>query len=154
MQLEQPHAIGDGRPALADLLRNVLLPQAEFLGEPGEGERFFNRVEVLALEVLDERQLQHLLVGRGPDDAGASERPTSLAARQRRSPAISSNFSRRCRTMSGWMMPCSRIESTSSRSFSPRNSVRGCSGVGTMSSSLICCTRSPSSGTGVGEATR
>ena len=83
VQFQQPHAIGDRRAALADFLRDILLPQAEFLGQPREGQRFFDRVQVLALQVLDERELQHLLVGRRADN-GRRLQQADLA---RRAPA-------------------------------------------------------------------
>ena len=50
--------------------------------------------------------------------------------------------------MSGCTMPCSRMESASSRSASAEKSLRGCSGHGRMRSSGTRCTRSRVSGAG------
>ena len=49
-------------------MRDVFLPQAEFAREPRKGFRLFDRIEILALEVLDERELEDVLVGRLADD--------------------------------------------------------------------------------------
>ena len=77
-QLQQPHAIGHGRATLADFLRDVFLAQAKFLGEAGEGVRFFDRVEVFALEILDERELEDILVGSFADDDRRFHEPNLL----------------------------------------------------------------------------
>jgi hypothetical protein len=50
--------IRDRRAILADGARDVLLLQVKFVGEPPVGEGLFNRVEVLALDVLDQGHLQ------------------------------------------------------------------------------------------------
>jgi len=97
MKIEQAHAIGNGGAALAHLLGDVFLAQAKFPGQAREGVCFFDRVEVLALEVFDEGQLEDILVGSFADDDGRFRQ----AARQRRSPAINSNLSPRSRAMSG-----------------------------------------------------
>src|SRR5258708_40306971 len=47
--------------------------------------------------------------------------------------------------MSGWMIPCSRIESTSSCNWSALNAFRGWSGPGTISVRGTRSTRSPGS---------
>src|SRR5712671_3576143 len=62
--------------------------------------------------------------------AGIFKIPASCAARQRRSPAINSNFSPSfsLRTMTGWTMPFSRIDST--RPSSDPKSLRGWYGLG------------------------
>ena len=59
------------------------------------------------------------------DAMPTSVRPASCAARQRRSPAMSSKLLPCGRTMSGWTMPCSLMESASSRSVSGGKSLRG-----------------------------
>src|SRR5712692_9949201 len=81
--------------------------------------------------------------------AGIRWTPASCAARQRRSPAISRKPSASCRTMTGWMMPFSRIELTSPSM--PPKSVRGCRGLGWIRSvSSIRRPVSPFSRTGSG----
>ena len=57
-QLQQAEEVRDRRAILADGARDVLLLQVKLVGEPPVGEGLFNRVEVLALDVLDERHLQ------------------------------------------------------------------------------------------------
>ena len=51
--------------------------------EPRKGARLFDRVEVFALEVLDERELQHVLIGRFADNDRRLRQPRPL----RRPPA-------------------------------------------------------------------
>ena len=109
VKLEEPHAIGDGGAALADLLRDVLLAKTEFAREPRESEGLFDRVQVLALQIFDEREFEHFLVRCGADDCRGLGEADFAAARQRRSPAMNSYLSIRFRTISGWMIPCSRM---------------------------------------------
>ena len=56
-QLEQAQRVGHRRAVLADPLRQLLLRVAELVDEPLVGLGLFDRVEVLALQVLDEREL-------------------------------------------------------------------------------------------------
>ena len=69
-QFQQAHGVGDGGAAFADFLGNFVLFQAEFLGKALVGDGFFDRVEVLALDVFDEGELEHLLVPGLADDHG------------------------------------------------------------------------------------
>ncbi len=48
---------------LADRCRDLLLRQAELVGQPPVRQCFIDGVQVFALNVLDERQLEQLLVG-------------------------------------------------------------------------------------------
>lgn len=73
VEIEQPHAVRDGGAALADLLRDVLLPQTKLPRESRKRPRFFDRVEVLALEVLDEGQLEDILIRGLANDDGRVE---------------------------------------------------------------------------------
>ena len=57
VEIEQSHRVGDRGAALADFLCNVFLPHPELTGEPGISLRFFNRIEVGALKILDQRGL-------------------------------------------------------------------------------------------------
>src|ERR1017187_6185251 len=77
---------------------------------------------------------------------GTSGRLSSCAARQRRSPAMSSKNPLRSRTMSGCTMPCSRMESASSCNASAANSLRGCKAEGRMRFNATRWTRSRLSG--------
>ncbi len=62
-QLGQPHHIGDVAAALADDFRDLFLAVFEILGERVIAERLFHRVEVFALHVLDDRDLERMGVG-------------------------------------------------------------------------------------------
>ncbi len=84
----------DGRAVLAEPRRERLLRVAVLLHQAVERLGELDRVQVLALDVLDERELERLRLGRRP-----SRRPAPRAARrfwlarQRRSPAMISNWS-------------------------------------------------------------
>ena len=71
--------------------RQVVVGEPEVLDELLVGGRLLERVEVLAVEVLDQGLLERGVVGRDlAPRAGIVCSPARLAARQRRSPAISS----------------------------------------------------------------
>ncbi len=82
--------------------------------------------------------------------AGIVSRPSSLVARRRRSPMISSYLSG-CpaigRTTIGCSTPTSRMLATSSSSASRSNSVRGCAAFGTMSAGERFASRAPGTAT-------
>ncbi len=59
-QLEQPQEVRHRRPLLADTLRDLLLRQSELFVELVIGVRLFDRVQVLTLDVLDERDLERV----------------------------------------------------------------------------------------------
>ena len=73
----------------ADPRGDLLVGVAELVDELPVGERGLDRVEVLALEVLDERELELLVVGELADDrrdplqAGRDRRPAGGARRRR-----------------------------------------------------------------------
>ena len=56
-QPQQPHVVGDRRAILADGGRDRFLRQLEFVGQPPVGLRFFDRIQIVALDVFDERDL-------------------------------------------------------------------------------------------------
>ena len=60
-QLQQPHEVGDRAPVLPDGCGNLVLGQTELVSQPPIRQRLVHRVQVLALDVLDERQLEQLL---------------------------------------------------------------------------------------------
>ncbi len=65
----QRQRLGDRRPRLPELPRHVLVRVAALLRELLQRLRLFERRQVLALEVLDQRQLHHLdVVGLAHDD--------------------------------------------------------------------------------------
>ena len=75
-ELEQAERVGDGRSRATDPLGEVVLGEPELLDELAVGVGGLDRVEVLALEVLDERELELLAIGqlahdrRDPLEAG------------------------------------------------------------------------------------
>src|ERR1019366_1961383 len=69
-ELEEAQEVGDGGAVLAGTLRHLLLGEAEFAGEAMKGAGLLDRIEVLALEVLDDGDFHGLLVGDLADDGG------------------------------------------------------------------------------------
>ncbi len=59
-QIEQPQRVADGDPALADLAGDRLVRQSEPIDELAVGEGGVDRVQILSLEVLDERELERV----------------------------------------------------------------------------------------------
>ena len=74
---EKPKRLRHRNAVLADLLRDLLMREPKFFGQPLETAGLFNGVQVRALKVLDEAKDELRVVAR-------------RAARQRRSPAMSS----------------------------------------------------------------
>ena len=70
LQIEQTERVGDVRAALADGFGNFFLCQIVGFCHRVQAFGFFNRIEVLALHVLDDREEHILPVGQFPDDAG------------------------------------------------------------------------------------
>ena len=87
-QQQQAHGVGDGDAALPDLQSHVGLREPEVLGEALIGLRLLQRVQVGALQVFDQRQLQRLPVETSLTTTGTRSRPAIFAARQRRSPTM------------------------------------------------------------------
>ena len=90
-QAQQAERVGDGGAGLADAGGDLLLGQAELLLQGGVGLGLFQRVQVAALEVLDQGQLEQLAVvghlrarPRGPLQARpAGGAPAALAGDDR-----------------------------------------------------------------------
>ena len=79
-QLQQAQGIGDGDAALADAPGNLLLRMAAELHEAAVAARLIDRIEVGALQVFHERQLQVLdPLGRAYD--GRNGRQSGKASR-------------------------------------------------------------------------
>ena len=115
--------------ALADDLGQLLLGVAEALDQLAIAGRLLDRVEVGALHVLDDRELEHFLVVELAHDdrhrvqAGLLRRaPAALAGDDLVAAARASG-----RTMIGCTRPLERIDSASSASSSSRKSLRGLS---------------------------
>ncbi len=88
-QLEQAQQVGHRGARATDGIRGLLMRDAEFADEAFERARLFERIQVLALDVLDERHRDGGFVGHLADDAPeSSASPAICAARQRRSPAM------------------------------------------------------------------
>ena len=79
-EVEQAERVRDGRARLADALGDVLLGEPELVDQLAVGQRLVDRVEVRALQVLDERDLELVAVGeladerRDPLEAGEAGR--------------------------------------------------------------------------------
>ena len=129
--------LGDRRARLADDLRDLLVRVAELLLQDVEAFRFFERRQVLALDVLDQRDLELLLVvdveldgrdlvesrqRRGAEAALAGDDLVAVRADRR------GRGSARARPSRGSTPPAPRC---------CRGCVRGCSAFGSMSSSGI-----------------
>ncbi len=82
-QRHQPQRVGDRRAALADAAGDLLVGQAEVLGQLLERGRLLQRSEILAVEVLHQRPLDRGQVVGGADDRRDERQPGSA----RRSPA-------------------------------------------------------------------
>ena len=61
-QSEQAHEVRDRTAILADCCRDLILRQREVFSETLIRERFIDRVQVLALKILDQSELEQLLV--------------------------------------------------------------------------------------------
>src|SRR3546814_1274247 len=59
-QVQQPQRIGNVAAALPDMLRQVFLGVAEFLQQAAIAVGFLQRREILALDVLDDGELERL----------------------------------------------------------------------------------------------
>ncbi len=82
-QFRQPHHVGDVAAALADDLGNLVLAAFEFVGERVIALRLFHTVEVFALHVFDDRDLERVAVA----DIDRHDRHLVQADDLRRAPA-------------------------------------------------------------------
>src|SRR6476646_6118308 len=116
--------------------------------------RFLERIEVLPLNILNQRQLRGGGIVDLPDDCRDGVDPRLL----RRSPATIRKSSPSGFRRIGWSTPRSRIESASSESAASSNCTRGWFGFGLMRAMSIsrtpprCCADSPVAGAGAGRA--
>ena len=61
-QLQQPQEVGDRGPLFTGTLAHFFVAQVQFPYQPGEGLGRFNRVQIRALDVLDEGDLEDFVV--------------------------------------------------------------------------------------------
>src|SRR5690606_27722302 len=54
VQVQQAQQVGDAGPGTADGIGGLLMGEAEFIGQSLERARLFQRIQVLALDVLDQ----------------------------------------------------------------------------------------------------
>ena len=86
-QAQQAQRVGDGGAVAAHLARDLFLGEVELLLEPVEGLGLLERGQLLALDVLDEGQLEQPLVGHlahGDGDGGQPEPAGRRASAARR----------------------------------------------------------------------
>ena len=119
------------RAVLADGVGDLLLGQVEFVDQPAIRVRLFDRIEVFALEILDERDGEQPVVGNIADD----DRDFEQAGALRRAPAAFAGDDLvaarpTLRTSIGWMMPFVRIDWASSSRRPSSMVVRGWRGFG------------------------
>ena len=69
-ELEQPQAVGDAAAVSPNALGQLFLRPSELGEQPLIRLRLFHRVQILAQQILDERQLEALRVGGLADDRG------------------------------------------------------------------------------------
>src|SRR6267378_1602801 len=77
-QLKQPQSVGDYRAAFANLRGNFFLLELKLLDQLSIALGFLDRIEILALEVFDERQLEDIAVVRLAHDDGHLRQPEQL----------------------------------------------------------------------------
>ncbi len=70
IEVEETQGVRHGRPRSPDPGRDGLVAVAELVDELSVRQRGLDRVEILSLEVLDERELELLVVGELSDDRG------------------------------------------------------------------------------------
>ena len=89
-QVEQADQVRDRDAAAAEAAGELLLGEPEVLDQRRAGARLVDRVEVLARHVLDQGVCSRSASSSSRISAGTVSSPACCAARQRRSPAISS----------------------------------------------------------------
>ena len=67
-EIEQAYRVGHRRTRFADAFGDLLLGHLELLGQRAIAFRFLDEIQILALQVLDQRDLQGLTVGHIHDD--------------------------------------------------------------------------------------
>ena len=62
MQLQKPQRVRHCRTTAPHFERDVFLPHSKFVGQPGVTLGFFDWVEVCALQIFNQGQLEHFQV--------------------------------------------------------------------------------------------
>ena len=90
LELQKTHGVGNCRTVLPGLFSDLFLRKMEIVGQFLKGMRLLNWVQVLALEIFDQRHLKCRLLWNVADDDGHAAHLRAL----RRTPmkAISSAF--------------------------------------------------------------
>ena len=70
MELENPEEVGDRGAIFSDLHRSFFLGEIEILDELAVAESFLDRVEILALEILDEGEFENFAIIGFADEDG------------------------------------------------------------------------------------
>ncbi len=77
-QLEEADVVRHGRAVLPHCFGNLLLRQAELLGQATVGMRLLDWIQILPLDVFDEGSGKQALVGDVPHDDGDLLQPGTL----------------------------------------------------------------------------
>ena len=125
-QIEEAERVRDGRACRADAIRDVLLAEPELLDQLAVGFRRLERIEILALEVLDEGELELLAIGELADDRGDAFETGRLGGAQ---PPLAGDelvaVDRSPMTRIGCRTPCSVMLAVRDASCSASNRLRG-----------------------------
>src|SRR5438876_7029236 len=78
MQIQEPQRVGHGGPATPDFQRNVFLPQAKLVSQSRIALGLFDWIEIGALQVFNQRKLEHLQVVRGANYGGDGDQADLL----------------------------------------------------------------------------
>ena len=126
------------RAGTADLLRELLVGGAEVVEQLLVGRGLLERVELLAVQVLDQGVPEQVVVLRLLDDGADLGQPGALGG----APAAFAHdelvpAGPAARTTTGWSRPTSLIESASSSSASSSKVRLGCRGLGVIAETGI-----------------
>ena len=73
-QAQQPHGVGHRGAGFAHFLRDLLLGELEPADEFLVAQRFLDRIQILALQILDQREFDHFgVAGSSLEDGGIGE---------------------------------------------------------------------------------
>ena len=120
-KIEQSQQVGDVAARLVDEPADILLAVAMALDQLAIALGLLDRVQILALDILDQRELGARRSSMSRTIAGIVCSRARCAARQRRSPAMISKPSPAGRSRIGCSTPRSAIESASSSAPPRRN---------------------------------
>jgi hypothetical protein len=87
-QVQQAQQVAGGAARAAHSLRGQFVSEPKLLDQALQALGFFQRVEVFALDVFDQRHGGGGSLGTSRTSTGTLSSPASLAARKRRSPAM------------------------------------------------------------------